>query len=49
MILILYLCAMTELILTDKSSDTLKMSQEIRSIRAALFYKNDVLYTSQIS
>ena len=49
MILILYLCAMTELILTDKSSDTLKMSQEIRSIRAALFYKNDVLYTSQFS
>ena len=34
---------MTELIITDKACDTLKMSQEVRSSRAALFCKNDVL------
>ena len=34
---------MTELIITDKASDTLKMPQEIRSSCAALFCKNDVL------
>ena len=39
----MYLHVMNELIYQDKASDTLKMSLEIGSSRAALFWKHDVL------